>query len=131
MAAFKPEDIGLSPRLDVYDDLLEVANGSDPILLEKTMQIDTNPERIKAKLLELKGAFLLSQGQPEAALATMRKIRPTELTKLPKFSPFREKFGEKVNRLVSDTILLNRLEIAQKIQNATRISSSRLARAFK
>jgi hypothetical protein len=79
------------------------------------MQIDTNPERIKAQLLELKGAYLLSQGQPEAALAILRKIKPTELVRLPKFSPFRDKMGEKIHRQVSDTLLLNRLEIAQKI----------------
>jgi len=115
LAAFKPEDIALSPRMDVYDDLLALANTSHPILLEKSMQIDTNPARIIARLLEYKGAFLLSQGQPEAALAVMRKITPTELALLPKFSPFREKFGEKVHRPVTDTILLNRLEIAQKI----------------
>ena len=115
LAAFDPEDLGLSPRLEVYDDLLTLANSSDPILLERTMQIDTNPERIKARLLELKGAFLLGQGQPEAALATFRKILPTEMARLPKFSPFREKFGEKINRPVTDTLLLNRLEIAQKI----------------
>lgn len=115
LAAFDPGALGLNPRLEVYDDLLELANRDDPILLERTMQIDTNPERIKARLLELKGAYLLSQGQPEAALATMRKILPTELARLPKFSPFREKVGEKIHRPVSDTILLNRLEIAQKI----------------
>lgn len=112
---FKPEDIALSPRMDVYDDLLALANTNHPILLEKTMQIDTNPDRVKARLLEYKGAFLLSQGKPEAAVAVLQKITPTELAKLPKFSPFREKFGEKVHRLVTDTVLLNRLEIAQKI----------------
>lgn len=119
LAAFKPEALGLNPDLAVYDDLLELANSSDPILLERTMQIDTNPERIKAQLLELKGAYLLSQGQPEAAFATMRKILPTEQVRMPKFSPFREKVGEKIHRQVSDTLLLNRLEIAQKILDLT------------
>lgn len=115
LAAFDPGALGLNPKLEVYDDLLELARSSDPILLERTMQIDTNPARIEAMLLELKGAYLLGQGQPEAAVATMKKIRPTELVRLPKFSPFRDKVGEKIHRPVSDTLLLNRLEVAQKI----------------
>lgn len=115
IAAFDPGMLAVNPQLEIFDDLLALADSKDPILLERTMQIDTNPERIKTHLLELKGAYLLGQGQPEAALATMRKILPTELVRLVKFSPFREKFGEKVHRLVSDTVLLNRLEIAQKI----------------
>ena len=115
LTAFSSADLGLSPRLEVYDDLLMLANSSDPILLERTMQLDTNPDRVIAHLLELKGAFLLSQGQPEAAVATMRKILPTQLSLLPKFSPFREKVGEKIHRIVTDTLLLNRLEIAQKM----------------
>jgi hypothetical protein len=115
LAAFEPGALGLNPQMEVFDDLLALADSDDPILLERTMQIDTNPERIKAQLLELKGAYLLSQGQPEAALAILRKIKPTELVRLPKFSPFRDKMGEKIHRQVSDTLLLNRLEIAQKI----------------
>ncbi len=115
LTAFATADLGLSPRLDVYDDLLMLANSSDPILLERTMQMDTNPDRVVAHILELKGALLLSQGQPEAAVATMRKILPTQLSLLPKFSPFREKVGEKIHRLVTDTLQLNRLEIAQKM----------------
>ncbi|MBL7825641.1 MAG: hypothetical protein JNJ57_03350, partial [Saprospiraceae bacterium] len=115
LAAYPPSAVGLNPRMEVFDDLLTLAESSHPILLERTMQIDTNPERIKAYFLELKGAFLLSQGKPEAALAVMKKILPTEAVRMPKFSPFREKVGEKVHRPVSDTLLLNRLEIAQKI----------------
>lgn len=115
LAAYSPSALGLNPQIEAFDDLLLLAESSDPILLERTMQIDTNPERIKAYLLELKGAYLLGQGKPEAALAVMRKILPTEAVRLAKFSPFREKVGEKIHRPVSDTLLLNRMEVAQKI----------------
>lgn len=115
LTAFPPNAIVYNPKMEVYDDLLALAETSSPILLERTMQIDTNPNRIKAYLLDLKGAFLLSKGQPEAAVAVMKQIVPTELVRLTKYSPFREKVGEKINRPVSDTLLLNRLEIAQKI----------------
>lgn len=80
------------------------------------MKIDTNPERIRAQLLEIKGAYLLSIGQPEAALLTLRDIKPTEEVKLTKFSPFREKVGERVHRdAVFDSLLLNRRQIAEKL----------------
>jgi hypothetical protein len=115
LAAYPPSALSLNPKLDVLDDLLKLADSDDPILLERTMQIDTNPDRIRAQLLEIKGAYLLGIGQPEAALAVLRRITPTEEARLPKFTPFREKVGEKIHRAVSDTLLLNRREIAQKI----------------
>jgi hypothetical protein len=116
LAAYPPSALGYNPQLDVLDDLLKLAAEEDPILLEKTMKIDTNPERIRAQLLEIKGAYLLSIGQPEAALLTLRDIKPTEEVKLTKFSPFREKVGERVHRdAVFDSLLLNRRQIAEKL----------------
>lgn len=115
IAAYSPSALGYSPNLAVLDDLLKVAESNDPILLERTMMIDTNPDRIRALLLEYKGAYLLGLGQPEAALATLRKIKPSEEIKLTKFSPFREKIGEKIHRPVNDTIFLNRRQIAERI----------------
>lgn len=127
LAAFDPAAIGLNPRMEVFDDLLGLANSSDPILLERTMKIDTNPDRIKARLLELKGAYLLSKGEVEAAVVTMRRIVPKERLRMPKFTPFREKVGEKVHRIVSDSLLLNRLEIAQKILDLEFLAKTALA----
>lgn len=115
LVAWPPNSIALNPRVEVYDDLLSLSEASNPILLVKTMQIDTNPDRVKAYLLELKGAYFLSQGKPEAAVAIMRSISQVEAAKMPRFTPFREKVGEKVHRVVSDSLLLNRLEIAEKI----------------
>ncbi len=115
LTAYPPAALGYNPNLAVLDDLLKLANSNDPILLERTMMIDTNPNRIKAQLLEVKGAYLLSVGQPEAALATLRNIVPTEDIRLAKFSPFREKVGEKIHRPVADSIFLNRRQIAERI----------------
>jgi hypothetical protein len=115
LTAYPPSALGYNPSLEVLDDLLALANSDDPILLERTMQMDTNPERIRAILLERKGAYLLARGQPEAALAVMQKIIPSEAAMLPKFSPFREKYGEKVHREVIDSLQLNRMEIAQAL----------------
>lgn len=115
LIAYPPNAIVYNPKMEVFDDLLALAETNSPVLLERTMQIDTNPSRVKAYLLDLKGAYLLSQGQPEAAIAVMNQIPATELARLPKYTPFREKVGEKINRLVSDTLLLNRLEIARKM----------------
>jgi hypothetical protein len=115
LAAYPPSALGYNPNLAVLDDLLKLADSNDPVLLERTMMMDTSPDRIRAQLLELKGAYLLSMGQPEAALATLRKIKPSEEVRLTKFSPFREKVGERVHREVYDTLFLTRRQIAEKI----------------
>lgn len=115
LAAYPPAALGYNPNLAALDDLLRLAAEDKPVLLEKTMKMDTNPNRIRARLLEIKGAYLLSVGQPEAALLALRDIRPVEDATLPKFSPFREKVGEKIHREVFDSLLLNRRQIAEKI----------------
>jgi len=115
LAAYEPSALGYNPRLDVLDDLLKATAERNPIFLEKMMRIDTNPDHIRAQLLEMKGVYLFGIGQPEAALSTFRGITPKEDTLMPKFSPFRELFGEKINRPVTDTLLLNRRQIVEKI----------------
>lgn len=115
IAAYSPSALGYNPSLAVLEDLLKLADSNDPVLLERTMMMDTSPDRIRAQLLEIKGAYLLSLGQPEAALATLRKIKPSEEIRLTKFSPFREKVGERVHREVYDTLFLTRRQIAEHI----------------
>jgi len=115
LAAYTPNALRYNPRFDVLDDLLRVADSYNPEFLEYAMQIDTNPARIRAFLLEIKGAYLLGQGEPEAALAVMRTIAPAEQVRMSNFSPFKEIFGERIHRPVTDTLLLNRIEIARKL----------------
>ncbi|MEO6757901.1 MAG: hypothetical protein ABIO24_00500, partial [Saprospiraceae bacterium] len=115
LIAYPPEALGYNPNLDVLNDLLAVADQENPILLEKAMQMDTNPDYIRAKLLEIKGVYLFTMGQPEAALLVLRSIPPLEQEKMPRFSPFREKVGEKINRPVTDSIWVNRRQIIEKI----------------
>ncbi len=117
LAAYPPEALGYNPNLDVLNDLLQLAGTENPVLLEKAMQMDTNPDYIRARLLEIKGAYLFSMGQPEAALLTLRSIPRLEQDKMPRFSPFREKVGEKINRPVVDSLWLNRREIIEKIMD--------------
>ncbi len=115
LAAYDPAAIMYNPRIDVLDDLLKLAVSDDPVLLERAMQIDTNPNQIIAKLLEIKGAYLFSVGQPEAALSVLRQVPASEEFRLPKFSPFKEIFDEKIHRPVTDTLLLNRRQIVEKL----------------
>lgn len=117
LAAYAPEALGYNPNLEVLNDLLTVAEQENPILLEKAMQMDTNPDYIRARLLEIKGVYLFTMGQPEAALLTLRSIPRLEQDKMPRFSPFREKVGEKIHRPVTDSLWLNRREIIEKIMD--------------
>jgi tetratricopeptide (TPR) repeat protein len=101
--------------LDVLEDLLRLSNNFDPILLERTMMIDTNPERIKAYFLETKGVYFLSRGEPEAAAAMFRQISPVEQARMTQFVPFANRFGEKINREPPRETALNRLEIVEQL----------------
>ena len=95
LAAYPPSALGYNPNLAILDDLLKALDEDDVTLLERTMQMDTNPDFLRAMLLERKGAYLLSIGQPEAALATMQRMLPSEAAKLTRFSPFRRKIRGK------------------------------------
>lgn len=115
IAAYPPHTIRYNPRLDVIEDLLKLANTFDPILLERTMMIDTNPERIKAYFLETKGVYFLSRGEPEAAAAVMRQINAGEQTRMTQFVPFANRFGEKIDRESPRETALNRLQIVEQL----------------
>ncbi|MBL7776151.1 MAG: hypothetical protein JNK89_09125 [Saprospiraceae bacterium] len=115
LAAYDAAAILYNPRPDVLDDLLQVALSDNPILLERAMKIDTNPGQIIARLLEVKGAYLFNIGQPEAALSVLKQIPAVEAMKMPKYSPFREIFHERIDRPITDSLLLNRREIVEKL----------------
>lgn len=115
VVAYGPNAILYNPKLEELDDLIRLARSDTSIFLFKLMPGDTSMEQILARLLEIKGAYLLGQGQPEAALAVFRQIPPTQRLYLEQFSPFKEFFDEKIHRPVTDSLLLNRIEIAEKI----------------
>ncbi len=115
IAAYPPHTIRFNPQVDVIDDLLRLANTPSPILLERTMMIDTNPDRIKAYFLETKGVYFLSRGEPEAAAAMMRKISPIEQSRMTQFTPFANRFGEKIDRESPRETAMNRLQIAEQL----------------
>ncbi|MFN0215768.1 MAG: hypothetical protein ACKVT2_16035 [Saprospiraceae bacterium] len=114
-AAYPPHTIRYNPRLEVIEDLLKLANTPDPVLLERTLKLDTNPDRIKAYFLETKGVHFLGQGEPEAAAAVMRLITPGEQSRMTQFKPFANRFGEIINRDVTDQSAYNRLQIVEQL----------------
>lgn len=115
LAAYSPAALGYNPNLTVLDDLLRAADEEDPVFLENALKIDTNPDLLRGRLLEIKGMYLFSIGQPEAALATMRNIPQLARPRLTRYSPFREVLHDKIGRPITDTLLLTRLEILEKI----------------
>ncbi len=115
VTAFPPKYLGYNPKLAELDDLLRESQKTDPEFLEKVFKIDTNPDQIRAILLEMKGVHLFSMGQPEAALVTFRGITETERARMTRFKPFREVFDERIHRPVADSLLLTRPEIVDRI----------------
>ncbi|MEZ4891939.1 MAG: hypothetical protein R2778_02860 [Saprospiraceae bacterium] len=77
--------ISLNPRIAVYDDLLDLSYQQHPVLLEKPCKLRhqsrSNKKSISAMAIE-GCVFDEGVGKPEAALATMRKITPTERAKM-------------------------------------------------
>jgi hypothetical protein len=115
VAAYDAAMLGLNPNLAVLDDLLKAIQDEDPIFMEQAMALDTNPARLQARILDLKGTYLWSLGQPESALAVFRQIPASEQARMPQFSPFREVLGERVHRPLTDTLLLTRPQILEKL----------------
>ncbi len=115
VAAYDAAMLGLNPNLAVLDDLLKAVRDEDPIFMEQAMQLDTNPARLQARILDLKATYLWSIGQPEAALAIFRQIPATEQARMPQFSPFREVLDERIHRPLTDTLLLTRPQILEKL----------------
>ena len=115
VTAFDPSYLGYNPSLDALNDLLKESEKTDPEFLEKVFKIDTNPDQIRAILLEMKGVHLFNIGQPEAALVTFRGISSIERERLPQFKPFREVLNDRIHRPVTDSLLLTRPEIVERI----------------
>ncbi|MEZ4919715.1 MAG: hypothetical protein R2792_11500 [Saprospiraceae bacterium] len=115
LSAYPTEALTYNPRVDVIDDLLKAADEENPIFMEKAMQMDTNPDRLLAYLREIKGAALLAKGQPEAAITVMQQITEVEQLNMEKFSPFREIIHERIHRPITDSLFLNRLQVAEQL----------------
>jgi hypothetical protein len=115
IAAYPPYTIRYNPQMDVIEDLLKLANTPHPILLERTMMIDTNPEQIKAYFLETEGVYFLGRGEPEAAASMLRQISPIDQSRMTQFKPFANRFGENINRDVSNQMAFNRLQIVEEV----------------
>ena len=115
IVAYGPQAVRYNPRLEVIEDLLRLANTNDPILLEKAMKLDTNPDRIKAYFLETKGVYFLGLGEPEAAAAVMSQISMGEQALMTQYVPFANRFGEKIDRDSPRESAFNRLQIVEQL----------------
>ncbi len=113
--AYGPDAIVYNPQMEELEDLIRLAQKDADVFLQKFMTADTSIEQTLARLLEIKGTYLLARGQPEAALAVFKQIPLAQTLYLEQFSPFKEVFGERVHRPISDSLVLNRIEIAEKI----------------
>lgn len=115
---YGPESLGYNPNPEEVDDLLRLLQeGGDPMLIDRLMAYDTSRDAVRDRLLEIKGVYLLSIGEPEAALSVMQGIPETRRVYMPRFIPFKEETREKVNNIVSshDSLQLNRMQIIEQI----------------
>ncbi len=104
----------LNPQLDIIDDLIEACGQAEKSDLETAMCIDEKGEAIYNQLLDMKGTLLFSQGKPEAAVETLRRI-PREDWDRYQLNPFHERFIDCTECPVRDTIAYNKVEMIQRI----------------
>lgn len=90
LAAYGLEKFALNPDLATLDDMLATVQDEQKSGIEYEMTGDSSNQKFEAKVLEIKGFYLFSLGQPEAALATLRQIPATQATTMPRFSPFNQ-----------------------------------------
>lgn len=117
LAGYGLSAIGLNPNPAVLNDLLKAATDQDPIFLEYAAQVDSNPSHLRDRLLEMKGMYLFNEGQPEAALVVLRQIPETDNVFMPQFTPFKETLHEGIHRPITDTLLLTRRDILEKLSD--------------
>ncbi|MCS6928541.1 MAG: hypothetical protein NZM43_03495 [Saprospiraceae bacterium] len=127
LIAYGPTGILYNPQLEELDDLIRLAKSDTSIFLFKFMPIDTSMDQILARLLEIKGAYLLAQGQPEAALAVLSQIPASQISEMETFTPFKEVLHDKIHRPTTDSLTLNRLQIAEKLVEYERLAKASAA----
>jgi hypothetical protein len=115
VSAFDRKALLFHPKLDQLDDLLGSlgSNTDQSSAIETDMGMDSLMRPDLDFYLEAKGMALLGMAQPEAALLIMRKHTPSYASK--QFSPFKEYLGERVDKVVADSVNVTREELAGKI----------------
>lgn len=106
----------LNPRMDVIDELLLICAKEDRNRFEKELVEKEDGTTIALELLDLKSAYLLSNGQLEAAQEVMKEIPLAEWDNLGIYNPFIRRFKDCVHCPIPDTVTtFNRGELIERM----------------
>ncbi|GJM36255.1 MAG: hypothetical protein DHS20C18_52560 [Saprospiraceae bacterium] len=116
MCYYEFADLLPNPKIEVIEDLLEIANrDSTSNAFEKSMILKATGTTIRNELLDLKASYQLSQNRPEAALEAFRQIPEKEWDNYGLYNPFVPRVIDCVKCPIPDTLqVFNKAELLQK-----------------
>ena len=103
-----------NPQIDIIEDLLEVCRKEEPTKFERALISYRNGETMEIDLMDMKGTYLMTHGNWEAALEVFKRI-PKERWNDYQENPFHERLEDNVHKPVQDTVAYNKVEIIEKI----------------
>lgn len=95
-----------NPELAILDDLLEVCRRKDRSRWEKWLVEKPDGTTLEKELIDIRATLLLADGQPEAALETLKGINRSEWDDYGVFNPFAERLRDCVRCPLPDTLVL-------------------------
>ena len=108
------QELAYNPQIDIIDSLLSICRKETKNRFERALVQDENSNSIESVLLDMKGTWLFSQNQAEAALEIFKEIPPKERAKY-KLNPFHENLHDCVECPIVDTLWYNKAELIEEI----------------
>jgi hypothetical protein len=120
-----------NPQIDIIDDLLLLCQKTGKNSIERLFTTDEKGNSIEDELWEMKGVYLLSQHQNEAALEAFKKVSIAQMGKQ-KFNPFGMRIKDCIYCPAKDSSkFLDRQAITEKLIDLEYQSKSDLETGYK
>ena len=109
----EPSQVALGSRL--IDDLLRAATDGHLTRMEDVMFKDSLGNALTGVFYDMRATYMLSQGQPEAALMALRQVPEVERNTALRFMPFKERINDCVHCPMSDSVLVDRRALVERL----------------
>jgi hypothetical protein len=104
-----------NPTLAEIDNLIRAASDGELSRMEDALLTDSSGNILLGSFYEMRATYLLAENHPEAALDALRKIPEVERATAQKFMAFKERINDCVHCPMSDSVLLDRRALVEKL----------------